>query len=112
MSNSSDLAPKPTGALVRISIMMFLQFFAWGSWFATLALAMGNHGLGDFIGGAFESSPIGAIIAPLFLGLVADRLFASEKVMGVLMLIGGGIMCAIATIAPQGAEQGLSLIHI
>ena len=86
--------------------MMFLQFFAWGSWFATLALAMGNHGLGDFIGGAFESSPIGAIIAPLFLGLVADRLFASEKVMGVLMLIGGGIMCAIATIAPQGAEQG------
>jgi nucleoside transporter len=86
--------------------MMFLQFFAWGSWFVTLALAMGNHGLGDFIGGAYESAPIAAIIAPLFLGLIADRLFSSERVMGVLMLIGGGIMCAIAVIAPQGAESG------
>jgi len=86
--------------------MMFLQFFTWGAWFVTLGYAMGNNGLGDFIGGAFESAPIAAIIAPLFLGLVADRLFPSEKVMGVLMLIGGGIMCAIAVIAPQGAESG------
>lgn len=91
---------------IRLSVMMFLQFFAWGSWFVTLALAMGNNGLEKFIGGAFESAPIAAIIAPLFLGLVADRLFSSERVMGVLMLIGGGIMCAIATIAPQGAEKG------
>ncbi len=86
--------------------MMFLQFFAWGAWFATLALAMGNHGLGDFIGGAYESAPIAAIIAPLFLGLVADRLFSSEKVMGVLMLLGGAIMCVIASVAPEGAEKG------
>lgn len=58
MSNSPDRNSKPSkpfGALVRISIMMFLQFFAWGSWFATLALAMETHGLGDFVGGAFES---------------------------------------------------------
>ncbi len=92
--------------------MMFLQFFAWGAWFATLALAMGNHGLGDFIGGAYESAPIAAITAPLFLGLVADRLFASEKVMGVLMLVGGGIMCAIAAIAPQGAEKGALIVWL
>lgn len=91
---------------LRLSIMMFLQFFAWGSWFATLALAMGSNGLGDSIGGAYESAPIAAIFAPLFLGLIADRLFPSEKVMGVLMLIGGGIMCAIAVIAPQGADKG------
>lgn len=91
---------------IRLSVMMFLQFFAWGSWFVTLALAMGNNDLGKFVGGAFESAPIAAIFAPLFLGLVADRLFSSERVMGVLMLIGGGIMCAIATIAPQGAEKG------
>ena len=86
--------------------MMFLQFFAWGSWFATLALAMGGNDLGKFIGGAYESAPLAAILAPLFLGLIADRLFSSEKVMGVLMLIGGGIMCAIAIIAPQGADKG------
>ena len=59
--------------------MMFLQFFAWGAWFATLALAMGNNDLGNFIGGAYESAPIAAIVAPLFLGLIADRLFSSER---------------------------------
>jgi nucleoside transporter len=92
--------------------MMFLQFFAWGSWFATLALAMGNNGLAKFIGGAYESAPIAAIVAPLFLGLVADRLFSSERVMGVLMLIGGCIMCAIAVIAPQGAEKGEQIVWL
>ncbi len=99
-------------ALPRLSVMMFLQFFAWGAWFATLALAMGNNGLGDFIGGAFESSPIGAIISPLFLGLIADRLFASEKVMGCLMLLGGIIMSVIALVAPQGAEYGNLIVWL
>ena len=98
--------------LTRLSIMMFLQFFAWGSWFATLALAMGNHGLGDFIGGAFESAPIAAIISPLFLGLVADRLFPSERVMGVLLLIGGAIMYFIAKIAPEGAAKGGLIVNL
>nr|WP_265594577.1 MFS transporter [Haloferula sp. BvORR071] len=96
----------PPAVLTRLSVMMFLQFFAWGSWFATLALAMGGNKLGDFIGGAYESAPLGAIFAPLFLGLVADRLFSSERVMGLLMLIGGAIMAGIAIIAPQGAEKG------
>ncbi len=98
--------PNHTATCTRLSIMMFLQFFAWGSWFATLALAMGSNGLGEFIGGAYESAPIAAILAPLFLGLIADRLFASERVLAVLMLIGAGIMCAIAILAPQGEEKG------
>lgn len=106
------MTPSPRSILIRLSVMMFLQFFAWGSWFATLALAMGNNGLSDSIGGAYESAPIAAIFAPLFLGLVADRLFSSERVMGVLMLIGGGIMCAIATLAPQGAEKGTEIVWL
>ncbi|MEM7558561.1 MAG: MFS transporter [Planctomycetota bacterium] len=91
---------------VRLSIMMFLQFFAWGAWFATLGLAMTNGSLGDFVGGAYGSAPIAAIFAPLFLGLIADRFFASEKVFGVLMLIGGAIMCALPSVAAQGKESG------
>ncbi|MCX8240433.1 MAG: hypothetical protein OSB05_16580, partial [Akkermansiaceae bacterium] len=87
------------GTTTRLSIMMFLQFFAWGAWFATLALAMGNNDLGAFIGGAYESAPIAAIIAPLFLGLIADRYFSSERVLGVLMLIGGGLMCFLPGMA-------------
>jgi nucleoside transporter len=102
----------PNSTLVRLSVMMFLQFFAWGSWFATLALAMGSNGLGDFIGGGYSSAPLAAIFAPLFLGFVADRLFSSERVFAILMLLGGGIMCAIAMLAPQGAEQGGLIVKL
>jgi len=97
---------------LRLSIMMFLQFFAWGAWFVTLGLTLDNHGLSAFKGAAFESAPIAAIISPLFLGLIADRLFASEKVMGVLMLLGGAIMCGIAVVASQGAESGGLLVWL
>ena len=96
----------PSGIVSRLSIMMFLQFFAWGAWFATLASALDNAGLGGIIGDAYASAPLAAIIAPLFLGLIADRLFASEKVMGTLMLVGGAIMLAIPGIAAGGEKNG------
>lgn len=73
----------------KLSVMMFLQFFVWGSWFATLGQCLGANGLVEFGGGAYGAAPWGAIIAPLFLGVVADRFFPSQIVMGVLFLIGG-----------------------
>ena len=76
----------------RLSIMMFLQFFIWGTWFVTLGHCLGENNLGDFGGGSYGSAPIAAIIAPLFLGLIADRFFASEKVIGVFFLLGGIFM--------------------
>ncbi|MCA9258821.1 MAG: MFS transporter, partial [Planctomycetales bacterium] len=70
--------------------MMFLQFFAWGAWFATLGYCLGELKFDDaFVGQAYGTAPIAAIIAPLFLGLVADRFFPSQIVMGTLLLIGG-----------------------
>ena len=78
---------------IRLQVMMFLQFFVWGAWFATLGQCLGENGMEGFIGTAFGTAPLAAIIAPLFLGLIADRFFPSEKVMGVLFLIGGGLMC-------------------
>ncbi len=86
----------------RLSVMMFLQFFVWGAWFATLGLALGSNGLADIIGQAYGSAPIAAILAPLFLGLIADRFFASERVMGVLFLIGGVLLCLAAKTAAAG----------
>lgn len=103
---SPALGKADGGIVTRLSIMMFLQFFAWGAWFATLAAALDTAGLGGIIGDAYASAPIAAIIAPLFLGLIADRLFASEKVMGVLMLIGGVLMLAIPGIAEGGEKNG------
>lgn len=95
-----------------LSVMMFLQFFAWGAWFATLAAALDTAGLGAIIGDAYAAAPIAAIFAPLFLGLIADRWFASERVMGVLMLAGGGLMLAIPGIASGGADNGPTIVWL
>ena len=65
---------------------------------------MTNGNLGPFIGAAYESAPIAAIVAPLFLGLIADRFFASEKVFGILMLIGGALMLMLPGLADSASE--------
>lgn len=96
----------------RLSIMMFLQFFAWGAWFATLGAALDFAGLSTIIGDAYASAPIAAIFAPLFLGLIADRFFASERVMGVLMLVGGCILLAIPSVAAKGPESGPTVVWL
>lgn len=87
---------------LRISLMMFLQFFTWGSWFTTLWMVLSKYNLGDFDGKSYGTAPIAAIIAPLFLGLVADRFFSSERLMGVLFLIGGVLMLMV----PSAMEAG------
>jgi nucleoside transporter len=69
--------------------MMFLQFFIWGSWYATGGNFMKSHGMSDIIYLAYMVSPIGSIVSPFFLGLIADRLFAVQKVMGVMHILSG-----------------------
>lgn len=92
----------------RLSVMMFLQFFTWGAWFVTLALCMGAKGLDASIANAYQSAPIAAIIAPLFLGLIADRLFASQIVQGALMLV-GAVLMFVATNAVEAGNGGLAV---
>ena len=64
---------------IKLSIMMFLQFFVWGAWFTTLGLALSTNGLSDIIGDAYGAVPLAAIIAPWFLGDITDRYFNCEK---------------------------------
>ena len=97
-----ETAENASQAFWKLSVMMFLQFFVWGSWFVTLYLVLIKFKLADVIGDSYSTAPIAAIIAPLFLGLVADRFFSSEKVMGVLMLIGGALMMCV----PSAIESG------
>jgi len=92
----------------RLSIMMFLQFFTWGAWFATLGKCLADNGLGDFGGGAYGSAPIAAMIAPLFLGLIADRFFPSQFVMGVLMVVGGAFLFLASNFAVD--ENGSMMV--
>jgi nucleoside transporter len=76
----------------RLSGMMFLEFFIWGAWYATIAVYMSNNGMEDLTHWPFTVNPIAAIFAPFFVGLIADRYFATEKVLGTLHIIGGIIM--------------------
>jgi nucleoside transporter len=79
----------------KLSTMMFLQFFIWGAWYTTIAVYMTNHGMERLTYWPYTVNPIAAIVAPFFLGLVADRYFATEKVLAVLHILGGFILCAV-----------------
>ena len=79
----------------RLSAMMFLQFFVWGAWYVTIGNFMAAQGMADLTHWPYTVNPIAAIIAPFFLGLVADRFFATEKVLGTLHILGGLIMLAV-----------------
>lgn len=78
----------------RLSVMMFLQFFIWGGWFVTLGTFLANtlQASGGEIGMAFSTQSWGAIIAPFVIGLIADRYFNAERILGVLHLIGAVLM--------------------
>jgi nucleoside transporter len=87
---------------LQLSGMMFLEFFVWGAWYVTVGNYMSRIGMSDVIYWAYAVGPIGAIISPFFLGMVADRFFSTEKVLGALHLIGGVAMF----VAPLAAESG------
>ena len=73
---------------LRLSTMMFLEFFVWGAWFVTLGtyLAADLGASGSQIALAFLTQSLGAILAPFIVGLIADRWFAAQRILGVLHL--------------------------
>jgi len=79
--------------------MMFLEFFIWGGWFVTLGSFMGNNlgATGAESGMAFSTQSWGAIIAPFIIGLIADRFFNAEKILGILHIIGAFLMYQMFT---------------
>lgn len=77
---------------VRLSGMMFLQFFIWGAWYTAIAVYMTVEGMGNLTHWPYTVVPLAAIFAPFFVGLVADRFFSTEKVLGTLHFLGGVFM--------------------
>jgi len=78
----------------KLSAMMFLEFFIWGAWFVTLGTFLGNNlkATGAETGAVFSTQSWGAIIAPFIVGLIADRYFNAERILGVLHIIGALLM--------------------
>lgn len=83
----------------QLSFMMFLEFFIWGGWFVTLGTFMGNNlsAADGEIAQAFSTQSWGAIIAPFIIGLIADRFFNAERILGVLHLVGAVLMYQMYT---------------
>lgn len=79
-----------------LCVMMFLQFFVWGSWYVTASTFVPEMDWPqETVGWVYSAGPIAAMISPLFLGLIADRFFASQRVLATMHLLGGVVMLVL-----------------
>ena len=99
---------------VKLSIMMFLEFFIWGAWFVTLGtyLLRNLNATGVEVGVAFLTQSIGAIVAPFIIGLIADRFFSAQKILGVLHLAGAVVLWRAAQAPDFGSFYPSILIYM
>ncbi|QJD79312.1 nucleoside permease [Spirosoma rhododendri] len=82
---------------VKLMVLMFLQFFVWGAWYGQMSKYMLTtlHATGDQVGSAYAAFSLAMLISPFFIGMIADRYFAAQKVLGVLNLLGAGVLYLI-----------------
>ena len=90
---------------------MFLQFFVWGAWYVAMYGFLDENGMteqgagGSYDAAAYTVAPIAAILAPLTLGLIADRLFNTEKVLAVLNIVGAVLLWSAPSLVAGGAPD-------
>src|SRR6202020_3520527 len=98
---------------IRLSLMMFLNYVIWGSWYVTLGayLTLNLKFTGRQAGLVFGTTAVACIISPFFVGLVADRYFASEKVLAALHLLGAIFLFLVTKATSFGPVYGLMLAY-
>ena len=97
----------------KLSAMMFLQYFVWGAWYVTMGTWLGQtlHFSGEQIGLAFGTTALAAMISPFFVGMVADRLMATERILAALHIAGGVVLFFASTQTTFGRFYGVLLIY-
>ncbi|MBI5010629.1 MAG: MFS transporter, partial [Bacteroidia bacterium] len=102
-----------TKTTIVLSSMMFLQYYIWGSWYVTMGTFMSKYlgSTGIQIGAAYSALAIATMISPFFVGMVADRYFAAQKVMGVLHILGGLLLFLASRITTNGAFYWVILFY-
>src|SRR5687767_9464939 len=98
----------------QLSLMMFLEFFIWGGWFVTLGTFLGRtlKATDLQIGAAYGTQALGAIIAPFVIGLIADKFFAAQKILGVLHLAGAALLYYMSTLDDFGTFYPVLLVYM
>ena len=98
---------------IKLSFFMFLQYFVWGSWYVSLATYLSKtlHFEGEQIGLAYGAFAIGAMIAPFFVGLIADRYFASEKILAFLGIVGGFLLFILPQLTTFSSFYPMLIIY-
>lgn len=100
---------------IQLSVMMFLNFFVWGIWFVTMGTFLTKGGIGATggqAGLAYGTQCLGAIIAPFIIGMIADRFFAAQKILGVLHLAGAVLLWFLSQQSGFGSFYNLLLIYM
>src|SRR4051794_28080715 len=103
----------PGSVNVRLCIMMFLNFAVWGCWYVTLGtyLTATLHFSGTETGAVFGTTALASMISPFFVGMIADRFFATEKVLAALHLMGAVLLYFVTRVQSFGPVYGLMLAY-
>ncbi len=109
----AGIVPLDLTIRVKLSVMMFLQYFAWGAFFVSMggyvSRVLGFTGSQQ--GWVYAASPIGAMVAPFFVGMVADQFFATQRILAVLHLLGAALLVAVSFTQSYPAFLAVLLIY-
>src|SRR6476659_4267488 len=98
---------------VQLSLMMFLEFFIWGSWYVTMGTYLDKvlHADGVQVGAAYSAMAIATIFSPFFVGMIADRFFDAQKVLGILHLAGAALLYCITSVTNPDIFYWIVLLY-
>ncbi|MBV9677292.1 MAG: MFS transporter, partial [Acidobacteriaceae bacterium] len=99
----------PNSITIRLCLMMFLNFVIWGCWYVTIGtyLTATLKFSGTQAGAIFGTTALASMISPLFVGLIADRFFSTERVLAAIHLLGALLLYTVTRVTSFGAVYAL-----